>query len=386
MIQSETAAKLIDRLNEIDESEDLEAKAIKSDDPGKSLYETICALSNEPGLGGGIVLLGVTKEMGLFPHYVASGIGNPDKLSSDIVTTCNTAFNIPLRIDIEPERIGKKVVLKLIVPEVPKAQKPVYFKATGLPKGAFRRVGPSDVRCTDEDMSAFFAEQGQETPDIQIVKEASWHDIDPNAVQAYRKARREAYSGASELDMPDEDMLHALGAVKKIDGKIKVTLAGMLLFGTQGALRRLFPSHRVDYLRVSSHSWAENPLTPFEAVEIRGPLLLIASRIMATVADDLPKAFRIENQNEAQRTEAPVIPYRVVREAIINCLMHRNYRVNKPVQVIRFPNRIVIKNPGYSLKSEDRFDESGSALRNPHIAKFCTKHGMRKRRGAVSES
>ncbi|MBY5692016.1 hypothetical protein HFO41_24855 [Rhizobium leguminosarum] len=368
MILPQPASELIKRLNEVDESEDLEAKAISGIDPGKSLYETICAMANEPGLGGGVVLLGVSREMGLFPFYTASGVRDPDKLSSDIVSACGSLFNAPVRVNITPEKVGKKVVLKIAVPESAKAQKPVYFKATGLPKGAYRRLGPTDVRCTDEDLSTFFMDQSHESADSQVVKEASWNDIDQNAIQAYRRARKEAYPAAAELEMRDEEMLEALGAVRIRDGKIRCTLAGVLLFGSQSALRRLLPSLRFDYIRVPSLGWAENTDIPFEALEMRGSLLLVAQKIMAAIADDLPKAFKIENHQTGQRTEMPVLPFRVIREAVVNALMHRNYRVNKPVQILRYPNRLVIKNPGYSLKSEERFDESGSFLRNPVTA------------------
>ncbi len=368
MISKESATKLIQRLNDIDETEDLEAKEISGKDVGRSFYETVCALANEPGLGGGVILLGVKREVGLFPFYVATGVQDPDKISSDIVSACASIFNNPFHLNIDAERVGKKTVLKVSVPELPKSQKPLYLRAVGLPKGAYRRSGPTDVRCTDEDMTAFFSDQSHETADGQIVREASWNDLDQSAIRAYRKARKEAYSSASELEMSDEEMLISLNAVKRVEGKIRITLAGILLFGGPSSLRRLFPSHRFDYIRVSSHGWAEDVESPFEAIEMRGPLLLVANRIMAAITDDLPKAFRIEAQHSAQRTETPVIPHRVIREAVINSLMHRNYKVNKPVQILRYPNRIEIRNPGYSLKSEERFDESGSTLRNPHIA------------------
>lgn len=368
MILPGSASDLIKRLNEVDESEDLEAKAISGADPGKSLYETICAMANEPELGGGVVLLGVSREMGLFPLYTATGVRDPDKLSSDIASACNSLFNSPVRVSITPEKVGKKIVLKIAVPESGKAQKPVYFKATGLPKGAFRRSGPTDVRCTDEDLTAFFIDQSHESADSQIVKDASWNDLDKNAIQAYRRFRKEAYPAAAELEMSDEDMLEALGAVRIRDGRIRCTLAGLLLFGTQAALRRQFPSMRFDYIRVPSLGWAEDTDMPFEALEMRGSLLLVAQKIMAAIADDLPKAFKIENHQSGQRTETSVLPFRVIREAVVNALMHRNYRVNKPVQILRYPNRLVIKNPGYSLKAEERFDESGSAIRNPVVA------------------
>ena len=69
-----------------------------------------------------------------------------------------------------------------------------------------------------------------------------------------------------------------------------------------------------------------------------------------------------------QRSDRPVIPLRALREALVNALMHRSYRVQAPVQVIRYANRLEIRNPGFSLKSPDHLGEPGSMPRNPHIA------------------
>ena len=55
-----TAQELLERLNLLDENERIEAK--RADEVGKSLLETVCAFANEPGLGGGWLLLGVTRE------------------------------------------------------------------------------------------------------------------------------------------------------------------------------------------------------------------------------------------------------------------------------------------------------------------------------------
>ena len=58
----------------------------------------------------------------------------------------------------------------------------------------------------------------------------------------------------------------------------------------------------------------------------------------------------------------------MLREAIVNALMHASYRIQQPIQIIRYGNRIEIRNPGYSLKNEDMLGEPGSRPRNPKIA------------------
>ncbi len=69
-----------------------------------------------------------------------------------------------------------------------------------------------------------------------------------------------------------------------------------------------------------------------------------------------------------QRQDTPLIPQRVLREGIVNAVMHRSYRSHSPVQIIRYSNRIEIRNPGHSLKSPEHLGEPGSVPRNPRIA------------------
>lgn len=69
-----------------------------------------------------------------------------------------------------------------------------------------------------------------------------------------------------------------------------------------------------------------------------------------------------------QRQDIPLLPQRVVREMVVNALMHRDYHLHEPIQIIRYSNRIEISNPGFSLKPEDELGEARSRLRNPVLA------------------
>lgn len=369
MIRKEPISDLIRALNETDETEELEAKGA-SDGAGKSVLETICALSNEPDLGGGTILLGVSKDDGLFPFYSVVGVSDPDRISSDLASACATTFNHPIRVKISADTIDGAAVIRIDVPELPSGQKPAYFKGQGLPRGAYRRVGPTDVRCTEEDLFAFFQGKDQEAFDFKVPKDAFWDDIDPAALEAYRRSRAAANPAAEELNWSDQDLVFSLGGARRVDGQLRPTTSGILLFGKSPSIRRLFPAHRVDYIRVPGTTWMPDPEAQLEAIDMRGNVMSLISRVIAAISDDLPKTFAIGESMTGQRTEAPVIPLRVVREAVVNALMHRNYQVYQPVQVLRYANRIVIKNPGYSLKSQDRFDDPGSFIRNPHIAEI----------------
>lgn len=361
------AAELLESLNLLDEHERVEAK--RGSEAGKSILETICAFANEPGLGGGWIILGVVREeLALFPFYEVEGVEQPDKVSADIASQCSASFNLPLRVDVSTEILDGKVVVVVFVPEAAPQQKPVFFKSKGLPAGAFRRVGSTDQRCSEDDMAVFYQGRQQESFDASIVADATPDDLAPEAIADYRKSRAEANPDAEELRWSDEELLQALGAIRRdADKQLKPTVAGLMLFGTTPALRRCFPMTRVDYIRVPGREWVPDPDHRFDTIDLRDSLFRLIRRAQAAVLDDLPKSFGLD-EGELQRQDKPVIPLRVIREAIVNALMHRSYRSHSPVQIIRYANRLEIRNPGFSLKSPEHLGEPGSQPRNPKIA------------------
>ncbi len=362
-----TAQELLERLNLLDENERIEAK--RADEIGKSLLETVCAFANEPGLGGGWLLLGVTRdELALFPAYEIQGLDHPDKISADLASQAAGIFNRPLRLDIQAEVLDGKTVIAVFVPEAAPQDKPLYLKAQGLPRGAFRRIGSTDQHCSEDDLIALYQGRQHESFDAGLVPDGTFDDFSPEALADYRQSRRDTNPDAEELRWSDEDLLQALGCVRLNEhGKWQPTVAGLVLFGKPVALRRTFPMTRVDYIRVPCREWVPDPERRFDSLELRDPLFRLIRRVQAAILDDLPKAFGLA-EGDLQRKDSPIVPQRVIREAVVNALMHRSYRSHAPVQIIRYSNRLEIRNPGFSLKSPDHLGEPGSLPRNPKLA------------------
>lgn len=362
-----TALELLQSLNLLDETERIEAK--RGSEAGKSLLETVCAFANEPGLGGGWLLLGVVREeLALFPSYQVEGVPQPDKLCADLATQCRAVFNLPVRIELSTEQVDGQAVVVAYVPEAQPQDKPVFFKSQGLPKGALRRVGSVDQHCTDDDLAVFYQGRQRESFDAGLLPDATLDDLAPEALADYRQTRAEANPDAEELRWSDEELLRALGCIHTDGaGTWRPTVAGVMLFGKPQALRRCFPMTRVDYIRVPGREWVPDPERRFDTVELRDPLFRLIRRAQAAVLDDLPKGFALK-EGDLQRQDRPVIPQRVIREALVNALMHRSYRSHSPVQIIRYANRLEIRNPGFSLKSPEHLGEPGSEPRNPRIA------------------
>lgn len=360
--------ELLDMLQSGDESERVEAKR-STDKIGESALETISAFSNEPGLGGGYLVLGLKKnESSNVPRYIVSGVSDPDKLQSELVTLCRQNFNKPIRPAIEVILHSDGPVIVAYIPEAEPYEKPIFIASRGIEKGAFRRIGPTDQICTREDLDLINRLRSQKKFDETMINNGSWKDFDPAAIEAYRRKRKEVNGNAKELEWSDQDLMVALGAAIELKTELKPTIAGILLFGSEMALRRLFPiAARIDYIVVDGREWVPNPEKRYsQSYEFREALILAIPRIITHIKRDIPNAFSMQ-PNGIFRKDIPLIPDVVIREALCNCVMHRDYCAGQSVQIIRYANRIEFQNPGYSLKPEDQLGLPGSISRNDKI-------------------
>ena len=146
------------------------------------------------------------------------------------------------------------------------------------------------------------------------------------------------------------------------------------------ALRRHLPMTRVDYIRVEGREWVPDPDKRYQSIEKLGPLILTIPTLIGQVLEDIPKAFTLA-EDGVRRRDVPLIPRKVIREALVNSVMHRSYQRHQPVQIIRYANRIEIKNPGYSLVPDDRLGDPGSKTRNPKIAAILHDVGFAETKG-----
>jgi ATP-dependent DNA helicase RecG len=349
-----------------DESVMIEAKA--GSEVGTSVQETISSFANEPGRGGGYLILGIGRvEMALFPTYEVIGVPDSDKLQSELATQCRTVFNCTVRPDISVEVVRGRTVVVVFIQEVQPSEKPVFIQRIGLPRGAFRRIGSTDQHCTDDDIQLFYQQRSHQSFDETVLADADLKDIDSAVVAEYRRTRQDANPEAPELAYSDTDLLLCLKCLKHNGDRLCPTIAGIILFGKPIAIRRHFPMMRIDYIRINGKEWVPDPDKRFESIEILSPLLTAIPRAISAVLDDIPQAFRLSATAD-QRTDVPLIPRSAIREAIVNCVMHRSYRHKSPVQIIRYSNRIEFRNPGHSLVPDDRLGEPGSITRNEMIA------------------
>ncbi len=351
-----------------DEMDRIEAKSA-AHGIGKSFLETVSAYSNEPGLGGGYILLGITEnEETDVSKYRITGIADPDKLQNEIASQCRQCFNFPIRPIIKVISQPQGCILLVYISESNTHEKPVYIKSRGIDEGAYRRIGSSDQICTREDLDLLYQLRSKRKYDETLVENASFEDFEPEAIKQYRHERAKIKLDAQELSYSDEDLLKAVRAIETEKGVTLPTIGGLLLFGKKMALRRLFPlKNQVDYMLVEGRDWVTDSEKRYTAFEMCEALITGIPRLISQIMTDIRQVFALE-EDKIRRKDNPVIPRMVIRESVVNALMHKDYRVTSPTQIIKYANRTEFRNVGYSLKPQEQLGLPGSMLRNPILA------------------
>lgn len=254
------------------------------------------------------------------------------------------------------------------IAEAEPGDKPIFIAKKGMQHGAFRRIGSTDQRCSEDDLRLLLREAQRTTFELTPVQYSSIDDLDPDAVEHYRQLLVRAVPDTRLREAPQNELLQCIAAAVPHEGTLVPTVAGVVLFGKWEALRRLLPTVRIDYVRVAGTEWVPSAERRYEAaVEIRAPLLVAFQRAFRDVVESLPRRFELR-PGDPRRVDASPIPEAAIREVLVNALMHRDYRQNEAILIIRYSERVEVRNPGHSLVGEDDLGEPASVTRNPRLA------------------
>ncbi|MDG6856623.1 ATP-binding protein [Glaesserella parasuis] len=351
----------------------IEAKRC-SDTVSDSVMQTVCAFANEVGLEYGYLLLGVSEPDDEHKNYWVSGVSDSDRVLDQILTNCRNQFKVVVNIDAGMAIIENKTVIAVKVFELDPASKPCSFLSSGKNKKNFTKTGiwrrglNGDYEATVDELQSIYSQKQGLSYENTFLPNVTWDDIDPEKIEEYRRLRRKVRQDSPELDYDDVTLLDTFNLIRQKDGAIQPNIAGLLLFGTNVALRKHLPMIRVDYIRHRGSQWIDDDEQRFlYTKDFRESLLTLIPRLEAMILDDIPEYFNLE-ENALQRTDRPFLPQKVVREAVVNMVMHRDYAVNQPSQVNRFSNRLELQNAGYSLKPLEDLGNAKSITRNPLIA------------------
>ncbi len=175
--------------------------------------------------------------------------------------------------------------------------------------------------------------------EMQEVPGAEMGDLDQDVIRDYI-AHREEKQGR-QIKLPQDRLLRQIGALTT-DGT--PTVAGMLLFGLDPQF--FLPQSGLTFVRFSGSELRGPGGLPgySRRDEITGPLAQVIERTWTILLHEMRVEAVVKSLRREERTEYPQI---AVREALVNAVCHRDYRLGgRRIEIRMFDDRLEVHSPG----------------------------------------
>jgi ATP-dependent DNA helicase RecG len=350
--------------------EDVEAKRAAGGLP-ESLASTLAAFANARG---GLVILGLDEGQG----FAATGVADTAAMRNAVVSTAREKLTPPLTPSVEVAPFeGVNLVIVEVEP-LPPAQRPCYVTARGLYGGAYVRVGDGDQRLTAYEVDRMRENAGQPHWDEEPVIDATMQDLDRDSfsrlIENARRRSPRVFGNAGEADA-----LAMLGVLVCHEGVLVPSLAGLLSVGRYP--QQFFPQLMVSvvvYPHVERGRGGPGGIRFLDSAALGGAVPDLVVDAVQVVQRNLRIVSRVIGAGRLDQWE---IEPEVIREAVVNALMHRDYSPQArgtQVQVDVFPDRVEVSSPGGlfgNVRLEGLGESGTSSSRNARLAALLQETG-----------
>lgn len=325
------------------ESHNIEYKANWRDE----YLKWICGFANA---SGGKLYIGIDDK------GKVTGIDNYNKLLEDLPNKFRDILGVYAEVNLQEEK-GKHY-LEIIVPryDVPISLRSKYYVRTGSTLQELK--GPA--------LNEFILRRTGKTWDDIAVESATLKDIDKDAVHFFtKKALKSKRIAPDAAEENTEALLSNLHLMNE-NGKLKN--AALLLFGKDP--KKYFISA---YFKIGRFGESDADLKFQDVVE--GNLIEMVDKVMETLERKyLIRPIRYEGM---QRVEELEYPEPALREAILNAIVHKDYK-GSTIQLSVYDDKLILWNPGMlpdELNIEMLKGKHPSHPRNKNIADIFFKAG-----------
>ena len=309
-------------LKRILDGEGLEVEFKKATrDVPSTVYDTVCSFSNREG---GHIFLGV-KDSG---EIVGVDKSCASRIKKDFVNSINNPNKIspPLYLTLEEYDYDGKIVLHVYVPK----GTTVYRHAGRL----FDRNNEADVDITDNANLVFelYARKQESFFVNKVYPVFSVPDLRRDLID---RARKLTPSGHPWRSMTDEEMLRSarLMLIDRQTGKEGITLASILLFGSDQLIYSVLPQHKTDaLLRVYDMDRYDDR----DVIETN--LIDSYDRLMAFGRKHLNDLFVLDGIRRVSARDA------ILREIVANLLSHRDFNSRYTPSLVIERDKLIAKN------------------------------------------
>ena len=340
----------------------------KSDPVGglsdKSVADAVVGLANAQG---GVLYIGI-DDNGTISGLRSEKWRNPKKAAAFI-----SNYTVPPLL-VETDLVPAEKDRWVLTIKVPKAQ---GLCATRDGKVLRRRIKvdgrPENIPMFPQEYSGRLSELGLLDYSAQVLPESSYADIDAQERNRLRKLIRVNRSESALLELADEDLDKALGVVRAVDGKLRPTVAGLLLLGKKESIATLLPTSKVAFQVLTGTDVREN-------IEVQLPLLSTFEELLYRFSAWNPEQ---EFQEGLFRVPVPEFSERAFREGIVNALCHRDYTRLGSVVVQVSNEGLLILSPGGFIDdiTQDNLLTADPRGRNPLLSDMFKRIGLAERTG-----
>lgn len=340
----------------------------KSDPVGglsdKSVVDAVVGLANAQG---GVLYIGIDGN-GTISGLRSEKWRNPKKAAAFI-----SNYTVPPLL-VETDLVPAEKDRRVLTIKVPKAQ---GLCATRDGKVLRRRIKvdgrPENIPMFPQEYSGRLSELGLLDYSAQVLPESSYADIDAQERNRLRKLIRVNRGESVLLELVDEDLDKALGVVRAVDGKLRPTVAGLLLLGKKESIATLLPTSKVAFQVLTGTDVREN-------IEVQLPLLSTFEELLYRFSAWNPEE---EFQEGLFRVPVPEFSERAFREGIVNALCHRDYTRLGSVVVQVSNEGLLILSPGGFIDgiTQDNLLTADPRGRNPLLSDMFKRIGLAERTG-----
>ena len=333
----------------------------------QSTTDTISAFANTVG---GSMVFGIAEKGGF--HAVRDL--DVKLVQSGCAHAARELVEPPVAASIMVLEFESRPVVVANIPEAHTRQKPCYVRKLGQMNGSFIRTGDGDHKMSLYEIDRFIENQHRSARnDAAIVRDAAIGDLDAGLLSGWLSRVRQTTLGRSGES--DEDLM-ANRRVAAIDeeGVLRPTLAGIMALGKYP--QKFFPRLNVVFTSYPTPRKGEvgSGGSRFaDILNIDGPIPAMVVDAVRAVSRNMKHGAIV---NGALRENVPDYPLPVIREAVANALMHRDYSIDgqgTPVLVDLFPDRLEISNPGglFGTLTVDQLGQrGGTSSRNQFLARI----------------
>ena len=196
------------------------------------------------------------------------------------------------------------------------------------------------IEQAEERAAAAREEKPTEPPCLSALEDAQplvrLEDLDAEALEGYRKALTISDDIHSDVFIR---RLHQQGLLKTHNNILVPTGFGLLLFGKEA---------RASMPQAGLLGTIHFPDGSEETKDFDGPAVLAPGEALQWLRDKLPNPI---DRSSAQRKELNEGLYELVREGLVNGLVHRNYAIDgAKCQLVVSPEKIVVMSPGLPVE------------------------------------